>query len=130
MLECFPLQKLKVMVEVAKALFIFLNLKQRCILEDDCCINETLNKYCLCLMHVYIYSHVHCYVLGTTWMNWCLFGSVCGAVPLLLLAKERYGRSDIDAKEIIVHEPPENPSMQRDHAHQIHDSDTTTAVEV
>nr|KAG5705692.1 hypothetical protein BaRGS_026631 [Batillaria attramentaria] len=53
--------------------------------------------------------------VGTTWMNWCLLGAICVSLPLLLCTKETFNRADLDDQEVIVHEPPENPSTQREH---------------
>ncbi len=33
---------------------------------------------------------------GTSWINWCLLGSVVVSLPLLLGVKESYGRLSID----------------------------------
>ncbi|XP_046573338.1 solute carrier family 49 member 4 homolog [Haliotis rubra] len=45
--------------------------------------------------------------IGVEWMNWTMLGSIAVAVPLLLLFKENYTRTDIDTQEIIVPEPDE-----------------------
>ncbi|WAR05566.1 DIRC2-like protein [Mya arenaria] len=34
--------------------------------------------------------------IGTSWMNWALFGSAVAALPLLILFPERYRRTDLD----------------------------------
>ena len=53
-------------------------------------------------------------------MNWCELGTVCAAVPLLCCVKVTYGRADLDALEeqVVIIEPPDNPSTQREHAHK------------
>ncbi|XP_028398752.1 solute carrier family 49 member 4-like isoform X2 [Dendronephthya gigantea] len=35
--------------------------------------------------------------IGTIWMNWALFASCAGCIPILLMFKERYGRLIVDA---------------------------------
>ncbi|XP_067686516.1 solute carrier family 49 member 4 homolog [Haliotis asinina] len=42
--------------------------------------------------------------IGVVWMPWATLGSVAVAVPLLLLFKEKYTRTDIDTHRIIVPE--------------------------
>ncbi|KAK7092958.1 solute carrier family 49 member 4-like [Littorina saxatilis] len=56
--------------------------------------------------------------IGTTWMNWCLFGAICAAIPLLCCVGDVSGRTELDAVEdqVIVVQPPINPSTQHDHA--------------
>jgi FLVCR family MFS transporter len=34
--------------------------------------------------------------IGTVWMNWALFASCAGCIPILLMFKERYGRLVVD----------------------------------
>ena len=34
---------------------------------------------------------------GTVWMNWALFASCAGCIPILLVFRERYGRLVVDA---------------------------------
>ena len=35
---------------------------------------------------------------GTRWINWCTLGSTAISIPLLMIWKERYYRSDVDKK--------------------------------
>lgn len=35
---------------------------------------------------------------GTRWINWCTFASTAVCIPLLIIWKERYYRSDVDKK--------------------------------
>ncbi|XP_076456101.1 solute carrier family 49 member 4 homolog isoform X2 [Babylonia areolata] len=56
--------------------------------------------------------------IGTEWMNWCLFGTLCAAIPLLFLVTDTYSRAQLDAvqEQVSVVHAPDNPSTQRDHA--------------
>ncbi|XP_046573380.1 solute carrier family 49 member 4-like [Haliotis rubra] len=43
--------------------------------------------------------------IGVVWMPWATLGSAAVGIPLLLLFKENYTRTDIDTQRIIVPEP-------------------------
>ncbi|XP_012946642.1 solute carrier family 49 member 4 [Aplysia californica] len=40
--------------------------------------------------------------IGKQWMNWCFFGCIAAAVPLLYFIDTVYGRADIDDMEVDV----------------------------
>ncbi|XP_059142167.1 solute carrier family 49 member 4 homolog [Physella acuta] len=46
--------------------------------------------------------------IGKQWMNWCFFGSVTMAVPLLFFIKTSFGRADIDDIEVDVPDEEES----------------------
>lgn len=51
---------------------------------------------------------------GTVWMNWALFASCAGCIPILLVFKERYGRLIVDAGMEVKVENASDGDLQND----------------
>ncbi|KAH9500439.1 hypothetical protein Btru_071895 [Bulinus truncatus] len=49
-------------------------------------------------------SVVQINTIDKQWMNWCFFGTITMAIPLLFLVKATYGRADVDDLEVSVEE--------------------------
>lgn len=64
-------------------------------------MTKSIEVYCFMIDNIKNAIHICCLIIGTSWMNWSLSGSLLLGFVLLFLFPARYRRTDID--NVVVH---------------------------